>query len=782
MSKNLITALLAWLTLATGLFAAPGDWTHYLAYRDNTCNVPVGSEVYGIFSGNLLRYDTDDHSVRLFSPLDGMSAKQVGFMAYAPSVRSLVLVYENGLIDLYSPQDDSFVCLPQLNLGGDGLTPTSLSVVNGEAIVGTQEGVALFDLRRQELRGYYALGSSVAAATLFDGRIYAATASRLLIGERTANLADRNEWQDGPAMKVTGMAPLGTTLYLGVASGSADTRYTAGLWALQQAGDGSTDLRKALSHGYTSFYSDGTHAVFSSTLTVAVFGTASALEPVAEYALTAPHQAVTRSADGTLWASCGTAGLVPYRAAAGTLQEAGGAIGGYGPARDLCYNIHYEGTRLLVAGGRQQTGKDNFEGTAMYLEGDTWHVFEEGDAITAQTGDPYYSAMELVQDPADPAHHFVSSYRTGLYEFRDGQFVRQHSLGNSPLNATYSTPGNRRYVRISGLHYDAAGNLWMANNQTDTLLSVLKPDGTWSRLYVGALEKAPTVFPMLHDSKGRLWVASRRWVSNHVAGLLCLDYNGTIDNPDDDRSRYRTQCLNEDGTSVTLSGGIYALTEDADGSIWVGGASGLFVVERPDEWFDNDFTLLQIKVPRNDGTNYADYLLAGIPVASIEIDGAGRKWVGTLGSGAYLVSPDGTEILHHFTSADSPLLSDNVYDVAVNPSTGEVMFATDLGLCSYAGDATEAAPSLSKGNVRVYPNPVRPDYHGSVTVSGLTAGADIVVTTTGGQAVAQGTSLGGTFTWNCRTSSGRRVASGVYYIMVSTADAKKGVVAKVTVI
>jgi len=783
MKKTLVCILLALLAFSLKA-ASVGDWTFYLSYRNNTCNVPAGDEIYGICEGNLFSYHTKDSSVRFFSRLDGMSGQTVQLMGYSAKSRMLVLVYEDGNIDLFSTVSGEFFCLPQLRLAEkEDYLPTNLTVTDDLAILSTRSGVALINLAKKEIKGFYSLGENVTAAALFDGTVYAATASGLLYCPLSSNMSDKSEWKQGPAANVSGMAVVGGTLYLGVAPGSPDPTYGYGLWARRKQADGGFSDTKVLTHNYTSFFSNGSRAVFSSTNTIAVFGADSPLKPQAEYAATTfKHLHASCASDGTLWISGGTDGLQAYKAVGGELRAAGEPVGGYGPARDLCFKLNYVGNRLLVAGGRQESSNLRYDGTVMALENGRWTIFQEGDEISSQTGLPYFNCMEVVQDASDPMHHFVSTYGTGMYEFRNFKMVKNYSVHNSPLLVAAGGKGNPRYVRVSGLTYDDKGNLWMLNDETDTLLHVLKADGTWSRIYVDQLKLAPTVYPMLFDRSGRLWVASRRTVSYHTTGLLCLDYNGTIDYADDDVTRYRTQCPNEDGTTVSFSKGVYALMQDTDGSIWVGAGNGLFVVPNPDEWFDSDFTIRQIKVPRNDGTNYADYLLADVPVSSITTDGAGRKWIGTLDDGTYLVSADGTEILQHFTAENSPLLSDIVYSVAVNPETGEVMMATNRGLCSYRGDATEPAATLVKSNVKVYPNPVRPEHTGPVTITGLTLDADVVVTTTGGQAVAQGTSQGGTFVWDGRSFNGRRVASGVYYIMVSTADAKKGLVAKVVVI
>jgi hypothetical protein len=190
----------------------------------------------------------------------------------------------------------------------------------------------------------------------------------------------------------------------------------------------------------------------------------------------------------------------------------------------------------------------------------------------------------------------------------------------------------------------------------------------------------------------------------------------------------------------------------------------------------------QIKVPRNDGTDLADYLLANVDITCIAVDGANRKWIGTSGAGVYLISADNMEQLQHFTTDNSPLLSNDVESIAVNGTTGEVFFGTQQGLCSYMSDATEAAIEMVKDDVYAYPNPVTSAYNGLISVVGLSMNADVKILTTSGQLVAQGRSNGGTFTWDGRDRQGRRVASGVYMVATATSDGKKGVVCKIAVI
>ncbi|MFX7731994.1 hypothetical protein ABTK10_20905, partial [Acinetobacter baumannii] len=65
------------------------------------------------------------------------------------------------------------------------------------------------------------------------------------------------------------------------------------------------------------------------------------------------------------------------------------------------------------------------------------------------------------------------------------------------------------------------------------------------------------------------------------------------------------------------------------------------------------------------------FLFKGEQVQSIAVDGANRKWIGTK-NGAWLIAEDGTQILAHFTSANSKLLHNNILKIGIHPITGEV--------------------------------------------------------------------------------------------------------------
>jgi hypothetical protein len=171
-----------------------------------------------------------------------------------------------------------------------------------------------------------------------------------------------------------------------------------------------------------------------------------------------------------------------------------------------------------------------------------------------------------------------------------------------------------------------------------------------------------------------------------------------------------------------------------------------------------------------------------VNVKCITIDGGNRKWIGTSGSGVYLISHDGLETIHHFTVDNSPLISNNIYSIAIDGQTGEVFIGTDRGLVSFMGDATEPESEMDDDLLKVYPNPVHPDYQGQITITGLMFNSNVKIVNAAGRLVHEGTSVGGEFTWNGRLSSGKRAASGIYYVLATDEEGNEGATTKFLIV
>lgn len=227
---------------------------------------------------------------------------------------------------------------------------------------------------------------------------------------------------------------------------------------------------------------------------------------------------------------------------------------------------------------------------------------------------------------------------------------------------------------------------------------------------------------------------------------------------------YNNLTLDADG--MTMAAYKYpTLVVDKNGWIWIGSDAGVRVVKNSEEAFKSGFAAMRPKVPRNDGTNLADYLLDQVEVFDIFVDENNQKWISTIGSGLYRVSADGSQILEHFTTENSSLPSNNVFAALADKNSNKVFVGTEFGLAIYHSTTVAAAPDYS--DVYAYPNPVTPDYTGWITITGLMDNSLVKIADASGRVFFQGQSDGGMVTWNGCDASGRRVKSGVYFVFAS---------------
>lgn len=411
------------------------------------------------------------------------------------------------------------------------------------------------------------------------------------------------------------------------------------------------------------------------------------------------------------------------------------------------------------------------------LQDNHWDIYQN-EGISDETGVSYAGAFCLDIDPLDENHIFTGS-RNGLYEFRNGKFFKYYDHSNSPIEPFDRV--NEEYQLVTGTKYDKEGNLWILNSSAPTSALVKYSNGTFTKLNHPELMKLnrgeiknrsnAELSKIIIDSHQLLWFVNNNWVLPAL-----YQYNS-----DNDEIVAYEEIVNQDGVKINVQEGIRCVAEDLENNIWVGTSGGPVVLER-NEINNHGNTFTQVKVPRNDGTNYADYLLANIDVSSIAIDGANRKWIGTFDNGVYLISADNMTQIHHFTTENSKLLSNTINSIAINPTTGEVFFGTTYGLCSYISDATVTNTEMTKDNVWAYPNPVNPGYTGPITITGLTFNADVKILASNGALVFEGRSNGGTFIWDGCDQKGRRVASGVYMVATATNTGEKGTVCKIAVI
>lgn len=398
-------------------------------------------------------------------------------------------------------------------------------------------------------------------------------------------------------------------------------------------------------------------------------------------------------------------------------------------------------------------------------------------------------AFSMVEDKEEPGVLYVGTWYEGIYKMRDGKQIDKYDWRNMPLNQTYNCTG-------LSLDIDSDNNLWVyAYDYNENIFigvlpaskrkqnTVSKDD--WVKIKtddIGVFFTRDSKLKVLKHPKNRNLIVVTESDMPHK--FLIYNTNGTVDTTADDTYHVYSSFTDQDNKPFgPLS--MACVEEDLDGSLWIGTEDGVIAIHNPASMLAGNGIIDRVKVPRNDGTVYADYLLTNRIVSAITVDGANRKWFGTTSSGLYLVSADGKEIISNFTSENSGLPVNEITSVLCNPENNSVYVGTRYGLYEYISDAAPASDDYS--DIYAYPNPVRPDYGGPITITGLMDDSLVKIADIAGNVFYQAKSTGGMAVWDGCDASGRRVKTGVYLVFVSSGGgdnggSSKGAVTKIMII
>jgi len=753
---------------------ATGQWRTYLSYADIETLAQSPNKVFALSSGALYSLDKRDLSLEIYSKINGLSDNNISDIAFDGGNELLFIAYVNSNIDIITT--GGIFNIPDLRLK----TMTGSKKINNICFYGdfaylaTDFGVCKVNLKKREFSDSYIIGDnstpiSVKAVALQSDSIFAITDNIFYAAATNKNLSDFQNWHQINFPETDNnnknLVFFDNQLFL-LKENKKVYRENNNIWELF-----AEDIENInVSQGYLNLTKTNSISSYASISGNPVETTTTATCRNAMYDATRKHFYIAA-------AGYGLARIDEYNNFTNFVPS--------GPVYNDPFMMKFVGGRLFVTTsgtwvGDNFTGKDNIPGAVMIYDGNLWLNIAEWDIPDVDRNRPFISLLNIAIDPNDNKHFFAGSWRSALYEFRDDRFYAHYNSDNSDgaIQPFPLDPGNLYYAQpIDGLTFDSDGNLWMVQGFVANQIKVKKKDGTWKSFYTPSFTSKATPQQLLIDNYGFKWVNAPR----NNPGVLVFDDKGTIDNTADDRSLFMTSFIDQDNRSFTsASYHCFALDKNDPKKMWIATGNGAIIVPDTRTAFNDNFRIQRIKIPRNDNSGLADYLLENERINFITVDDANRKWLATTTSGAYLVSEDGTETIQHFTTENSPLLSNYVKSIAINPANGEVFFATDLGLVSYMGDATVCQKSFK--NAYAYPNPVRENYEGVISIVGLMENTNVKITDIAGNLVYETTSNVGMATWDGTNISGQRVSTGVYLAMCSNPDVSESGIVKILII
>jgi hypothetical protein len=759
MRRNIFLILLLFNQFAYSQIKV-GKWRDHFSYNNCIAVCRGGDKIYGATSTGVFWYNIDDGEVGKISRVQGLNDINILTIEYSEQNNVLAIGYEDGNIDFVFK--DRILNMPQIKdkLMQGSKRINNFTFYNNLVFVSTDFGIVAINLSKEEIKDTYFVGDmgvpiKVYRTAILNDNIYAATEAGLLLADvNDPLLIQYQRWIHETGFssltaECTDVAILGQKV-IAIEGNSSDQKdiiwaVDGGIWlevgrpynTVSHIRTEQSKLFVASNEGISSYAT-----VSSPPVTLTSYNFTWLFEPNMAIALESGKIAIADRYSGIVYGTYGDLSSIYPN----------------GPANNRTFSIGVSSEKVIVACGAY----DEVFGNLYYPL--AFHQFENQQWKTTETGD-YNDAIKVVFNPSNPSEYYILSWGAGIFQYRNNELLNHYSPTNSTLQTIYP---NLPYCRISGVAFDNGGNLWVANVLVPNPISVRKTDGSWYSFPYLSVINSDHFSDLIYSPTGLLWL-----ILPGGEGLFVLDPGSNVESATDDHYR-KIRLSDRDGNN--LPNNIFSLTFDRDGYMWVGTSEGVLISYNPDQAIDaSNFTVQRVKIP-DVVQGLAAYLLQTEIVTSITVDGGNRKWFGTSKSGVFLQSSDGSKELLHFTTQNSPLPSNSIVDIKIHPTSGEVFIATDKGLISYRGDATE--PGEKFGKVYAFPNPIKHGYSGIITITGLVENTTVKISDISGNLVYETQSQGGQAAWDGKNLNGNRVSTGVYLIFCSDSKGDQTAVSK----
>lgn len=736
-----------------------GQWREHLPYN-SAIDVTAGDgKVYCATPYSLFAVNVADNIIERYSRVTGLNETGMSAIKYDESNKKLFIAYSNSNIDIIYRND--IYNVPDIKrsaIVGDK-SIYNIYVLGKNFYLSTGLGIIVIDGDRYEVKDSWYIGNGgnhvkVNGFTSDGTFFYAATEEGLKKVSMTAtNLANYANWQT-----VSGSN--------GLPGGACKNVLTVQNKVIVQKND---SLFVQTGANWSFLYTDTWPFVSSNTTENKI--------QLCERRPNGTSRVVMLNADGTVFRTLANVAAVSFPRKAilynnePWVADQFACLSHFGTS--LTYQQYILNSPQAIASGEMLVYNNTFYATAGSVN-DAWNYQYNGDGIYSFSAGSWNNINRYRYNQIDSLLDYITiaidkrdetiwagSFGGGLLHIKPGpvfEIFKQNNLG-----VTIGDPGS---YRVAGLAFDKENNLWISNFGAAQQLRVRKSNGSWRNFTVpfGLFQNA--LSQILIDDNNYKWI-----VAPLGNGLICYDHGASIDNTNDDKWR---RYISGAGNGNLPNSEVLCVAKDKSGFIWVGTTDGIGVIQCPQNVFSAQTCEAILPIVPNE--NFAGFLFKGQEVRGIAVDGADRKWVATK-NGVFLISASGEKVIYQFTENNSPLLSSDVKKITIDGKTGEVYFATAKGICSFRSTATEGGEKNE--DVVVFPNPVPPDYTGTIGIRGLVNNAIVKITELDGRLVYQTRALGGQAVWDGRNYKGQRISSGVYLVLVSDEGKKERIATKI---
>lgn len=761
-------------------------WEGYFSYFEINSISQGNNKVYAASENAIFSYDVLTNQINTITTIDGLSGETISTITYSEEFEVLIIGYETGLMEIYSEINETLLSVVDI-LEKETISP-SLKTINhfnennGLIYIATDFGVSVYDLELLQFGDTYFIGDNgsqiqINETEVFNGNLYAACGSGSGLRQASlsnTNLIDFQQWTTLSQGNYAAIESTGSNLYILEAS---NVFYEVVNDALIPVFTYST-LPSDVQYVSDNLIVTTEVTVFTYDSNFNLLGAISTNDDLdTDFSASTflnSHYYIATKDSGVIKTNLNEL-LEPEQ------------IRPEGPLSNNGFKIQAGDNELWMTYGAYSTSYNPFplnRRGVSHLKDGVWNNIPADSLLGA------VELCDIAINPFNPSQVFISSFQNGILEINNGEATVLYNETNSGLESI-DLP-NSQSTRVSSTKFDQNGLLWSLTSLVARPLKSYDPNsGTWQSYDFSELIQDPIAdengFGDLDfGNDGNFWIGSAE------NGLIGFNINSTEIN---NVSSEQENMPDETSRAVAL---------DNNNQLWIGTDKGIRVLFNTSGFIDEPDPSVNTIVMLDDGIGTE--LLSNQFITDIKVDGSNNKWVGTLDSGVFYFTPDGQETIYQFTTSNSPLPSNAISDISIDPVSGRVYISTDKGLLSFSSGGT--APEETLEDAYVYPNPVRPEYdilgfddlnniNNGIKILGLTENVNVKITDIEGNLVAEAQSRinqrssrsgfnfaidGGTGIWNGKNFRGNIVSSGVYLILISDLDSFESKILKVMII
>jgi len=719
-------------------------WSDMFSYNNVLAMKEDNGKIVAATENGIFYYTISTGEITKLSKANGLHEVAISAFDYNPQTKVGLIGYQNGSMDVITPDGVTYIVDIPIATGYSGSKKINhISITGEKATVSVGYGVSIFDLKKKEF------GDS---AFFLSGGVYEASNEATILGNKVFSVTNT-----------------------GLKSHEMNTTFPVfSTWTTEVPGT----FKHIDSEGVLTFSSATTAYLYNSGSSTPLSQTFGDVQDVVVTAnniiVTDLNRVYTFNTNGSFAATasfgeeCNTATTVSGKVFGGTKlsgvkDETNNTFRPDGPYKNASYKISLVNDQLWVStGARDGYNNPIYRDLGYYhFDGTKWNYpdYFLNNPIN-------FNVLDVVANPSNPGEVFFTNYsfqtgEKGIYKMENNVFKKVYKNNDS---GAFSN-------RPAGLAFDE-------NNQL--FVSVGLIDGTTANtgyyffdrpaddfILVPLIAAGNTQKPLVKDNI--IYIPSPFF---DPGGLIMKEYGSNPASINGALKVIRKE--NNLAANGTVSAAI-----DKDDNVWIGTRGGLRILSNPKSAITEATPQTEAIVIEQNGI--AEELFRDNTILQIEPDSGNHKWVSVDGGGVYYLSDDGEQTIKHFTKENSPLPNNSVTDIKVDNKTGRVYFVTLDGIMTYQSDVADVNSNF--GNVLVYPNPVvYSNFKGNVTIKGLAEKTNIRITDAAGNVIHSAVARGGYYEWDLNNQKGKRVASGIYFVLMTNEDGSDKATAKIAVV